>query len=365
MRSLLKTAGKLTAQGRHFFEGHTNSKLPFLNECRDKIATASFTLSSIYLRSLPEQTLERIILNTCSLSPIQATMAHWADWSLHRQGFNGNLSKQPKFIFVKSEFRYLAEFYTKYLPRIHPHTRFILISGDSDETIPLQTDLRFPANNQEQLHLLRRLHDDPRLTRWFSQNIDFKWEKLHAIPLGYWEHGGTSLFRTLLKNPKTTPIENRKLKIFCAHRLRPGAQWEKRSQVTKMALKEWKEYVDYYDNVPDASFFATISRYPFVMCVGGGGLDPSPKAWTALMAGAIPIIETNATTEAYRDLPVIYIDSWQSLRLDRDTLMQWLEQHQRHFNNPVLRQETLRKLSMGYWLAKIKSEPTNGATREG
>jgi hypothetical protein len=83
------------------------------------------------------------------------------------------------------------------------------------------------------------------------------------------------------------------------------------------------------------------------------------------MAGAIPVIETNATTEAYRDLPVIYIDSWQSLRLDRHTLMQWLERHQHHFNNPVLRQETLRKLSMGYWLAKIKSQPTNVATREG
>jgi hypothetical protein len=78
MRSLLRTCEKITTQGRLFFEGHSDSKLPLLNEGRDKIANASFTLASLYLKSLPEQALETIIQNTCSLSPIQATLAHWA-----------------------------------------------------------------------------------------------------------------------------------------------------------------------------------------------------------------------------------------------------------------------------------------------
>jgi protoheme ferro-lyase len=125
------------------------------------------------------------------MSPILATTAHWADWALHRQGFNGNLEKQPNMVFIKSGFNYIEEFITSCLSNISQRTRFILISGDSDKTIPFQTDQRFAAHSNEQVELLQRLHDDSRLISWFSQNIDCKWKKMHAIPLGYWEHGGS------------------------------------------------------------------------------------------------------------------------------------------------------------------------------
>jgi hypothetical protein len=83
------------------------------------------------------------------------------------------------------------------------------------------------------------------------------------------------------------------------------------------------------------------------------------------MAGAIPIIERNPTTEAYRDLPVVYIDSWETLVLDQDTLQRWIDTWQPSFNDPALRQEILRRLSMGYWLAKIKAQAAIDAKAAG
>ena len=37
-------------------------------------------------------------------------------------------------------------------------------------------------------------------------------------------------------------------------------------------------------------YLALVASVPFVACVHGGGLDPSPKAWEALLVGTIPII---------------------------------------------------------------------------
>lgn len=339
---------------RYYYQGFLNTGLPILDGFRDFIAQVSFSLTSGYLKRLPQATLETVVLNTCSLSPVLPSISHWADWSLHRQGFHGNLKIQPSFVFVKADFDYIETFHRHYLPRIDSGSRFVLVTGDSDATIPLQVDKRFPSNTERQLSLLRSLHDDPRILRWYAQNIDSDWPKIVPIPLGYWEPGGTRLLQSALNKEVLIPFHSRPLKAFCANRIRSGEQWEVRRIVESRALNEWSAYVDYFHGVPPENFFSVISGYPFVMCVGGGGLDPSPKAWTALMAGAIPIFEKNATTVAYHDLPVVYIDSWVTLELNEEIMRQWIDERRRFFEDPHLRKQVLHSLSMGHWLRKIR-----------
>jgi hypothetical protein len=72
-----------------------------------------------------------------------------------------------------------------------------------------------------------------------------------------------------------------------------------------------------------------------------------------LLAGAIPIIEVNETTQAYKGLPVVYVESWESLTLDREVLQSWLDQHAACFDDLNFHQSVLQKLSMGYWLRKV------------
>ena len=42
-------------------------------------------------------------------------------------------------------------------------------------------------------------------------------------------------------------------------------------------------------------------------------MDPSPKAWEAIMAGTIPIIQRNVLEDAYQHLPVVFVDSWEEI----------------------------------------------------
>jgi len=346
--------GKIIRGIRLHFQGHLDSGILLVDRCRDLLASACFAIVSRYLKSLTEERTNTILLNTCSLSPMLATIAHWADWSLHRQGFNGNIKKQPKLIFVKADILYLRTFYEKYLLLLDSSTRYILISGDSDATIPRQVDRRFASHDKTMINILKSIHDDPRLIHWYAQNLDESWAKQSPIPLGFWESGGTDLYREILKRDPRVAIREKQLKVFCAHRLRLGSQWQNRRLVTKKALNEWKEHVDYFEDVPPSQFFNKISHYAFVMCVGGGGLDPSPKAWTALMAGSIPIIEVNKTTEAYRGLPVIFVESWETMNLNFKIMHQWREMLAPHFEQTDLRIRVLEKLSMGYWIRHIR-----------
>jgi hypothetical protein len=309
---------------------------------------------SKHLKELPEERTNTILLNTCSLSPLLAPIAHWADWSLHRQGFNGNTKKQPKLIFVKADISFLNTFYNKHLPLIDSSTRYTLITGDSDATIPRQIDRRFAKHDETMIKMLKSIHDDPRLIGWHAQNLDAAWPKQSPIPLGFWEEGGTDLYRKVLQGSPRVGIREKQLKAFLAHRLRPRPQWLKRHVATQKALNEWKDHVDYFVEVPPSDFFLKISRYSFVMCVGGGGLDPSPKAWTAMLAGAIPIIEVNKTTEAYRDLPVIFVESWETPNLNSEDMHQWREELAPYFEQADLRMRVLQQLSMGYWIRHIR-----------
>ena len=71
-------------------------------------------------------------------------------------------------------------------------------------------------------------------------------------------------------------------------------QWKDRHDVMKMCLKNLKIHnkdvcyrpIDMDKNgVKHKEFLKLLVEYPFVACVHGGGIDPSPKAWEALLLG--------------------------------------------------------------------------------
>ena len=67
-----------------------------------------------------------------------------------------------------------------------------------------------------------------------------------------------------------------------------------------------------------------LSRYNFTICVHGGGIDPSPRAWEAIMRGSIPIIRESPVAEAYRMLPVVIIptfDDHNAINLEKMYIM--------------------------------------------
>jgi hypothetical protein len=43
------------------------------------------------------------------------------------------------------------------------------------------------------------------------------------------------------------------------------------------------------------------------------GLDPSPKAWEAILLGTIPIIQYSTLDDAYERFPVVFVNEWNEI----------------------------------------------------
>ena len=63
----------------------------------------------------------------------------------------------------------LPQFLGKVWPRVHPETRCVLVSGDSDWGVPGE----LWSKHREELPPLRELLEDRRLRAWYTQNFDF------------------------------------------------------------------------------------------------------------------------------------------------------------------------------------------------
>jgi hypothetical protein len=320
-----------------------------------RINRRRFSITGASLRR-QNPSADGLVLNTRMVDAFIPSIAHWADWSLTKYGFSGDLRRQPNIIYVKAVPECLDLFLRHYLPLIEASSRFVLITGDADTTLPQQVDRRFPDYISSGLHQrLLTLVDDPRLLHWYAENLDIPLDGVTPIPLGCINGDGHHHYQQTLGEMAPIDLRNRPLKAFCAHYVREGSQWDTRKQVTRQAKGPWSHFVDYREQIPYAEFFPTLKTYPFVLCVGGGGLDPSPKAFTALLAGAIPIIERNHTTTAYADLPVAYVDNWDTGSLDPARLQGWLDQWHPDFEDPARRRRVLETMSMASWLRRIRA----------
>jgi len=111
---------------------------------------------------------------------------------------------------------------------------------------------------------------------------------------------------------------DRPLKILVSDRVREGTgQWATRAKVMSMcdALPKYCIRPSNFtaEGVAHDTYIALLKSVPFVACAHGGGLDPSPKAWEAIMAGTIPIIQHSPLDDAYSQLPVAFVHSWEDL----------------------------------------------------
>jgi hypothetical protein len=78
------------------------------------------------------------------------------------------------------------------------------------------------------------------------------------------------------------------------------------------------------------------------------GIDPSPKAWETIMAGSIPIIQHTTLDDAYKHLPVAFVDNWEQLlqpanhTVLEDMLKGWIDALQPYYvQGSALRRRTL------------------------
>lgn len=261
--------------------------------------------------------------------------------------------RHPRHIFIsmrapKPAIRYFME---EVLPNLSE--KFVLITGSEDITIPNQTDLRWAPFDTYTRKTLNLIADHPLLTHWFAENLDEKWtHKVSPLPTGFvFPH---AIRNRRYKHPTVQKIEDRPLVALCAHRVRDGKQWQLRKNVLALAKDEWKQFSKLVESpVSEQEFLSLVESCSFVMCVEGGGIDPSPKAWQAIQHGSIPIIKRTPASEAYAELPCLIIQDWHDDALNTDLLYKAKSRLIPAFDTVKGRTETLNKLSLFHWWQKI------------
>jgi len=201
-----------------------------------------------------------------------------------------------------------------------PPGRPIVYAGD-DPTFPQQTDARYPNESLEgNTALVARLRAKG-ASEVFVENLDTAGIGATPLPVGILPTMAMGSVRLVTTRTSARSSVPRQLRVFSAARVRDGAQWETRRRVAELARHEWSGFCDHLDREVDVrAFRRLLSTYAFILCPQGGGLDPSPKAWEALLAGCIPIVERSPTSEGYAHLPVLLVDRWAPEALSEDRL---------------------------------------------
>lgn len=259
----------------------------------------------------------------------------------------------PRHVFVslRAPFHALAFFWDHVLPQLHGP--FVLVTGSEDVTVPRQLDRRWRPFDEVERARLRALRDDPRVLHWFAENLDDDDGHPRVSPLPVGLVFATPPHVPSAVVPEVPSLASRPARILCAHRVRTGPQWDLRREASAIARRHpgTCDVVD--DELPEDAFLREVEAHAFVMCVGGGGLDPSPKAWQSILHGAIPIVLDGPLRPAYACLPVAFVPRWDDAVFAPAQLAAWQRGLALHFDDPAGRAETVRRLGLDYWWGKI------------
>lgn len=231
------------------------------------------------------------------------------------------------------------------------HCRFILVSGDSDTTIPeevftCEEDFLAFTNNENLIH-------------WYSQNCVLSdHPKLSKIPIGLDYH--TMSNKHTDWGEKISPGEQEQLLQTIVHHSKPF--WEREIKCysnfhfsmtakygfdRKYAIRDIPKELVFYENkkINRKETWEIQSKYAFVISPHGNGLD-CHRTWEALCLGCIVIVKKSGISDLFDGLPVLVVDDWKDIT---DNL---LHSTLDRYKNTKFDYD---KLTLKYWIAKIKN----------
>lgn len=236
----------------------------------------------------------------------------------------------------------IRDFLENYLPIIT--NKFILISGDCDETFP------YDILTEEEFNSF--INSD-KLIHWFVQNCVIIHPKITGIPIGL-DYHTMSMYDHEWGNHKS-PLNQEKILLNLARQSRPF--YDRMIKIYSnchFAIKTAKygyDRQDAIDKVPkDLVYYepTKINRFDswkkqtnfaFVLSPHGNGLD-CHRTWEALCLGCIPIVKTSNIDYLYKNLPVLIVQDWSDVTLNL-------------LNNTILlfrnKAFNFNKLTLKYW----------------
>lgn len=187
------------------------------------------------------------------------------------------------------------------------------------------------------------------LITWWTINCHINHHKVKSLPLGlqnlHWRFDGNTqsdpkTYKKYKSNPKEKKIlgsflvqNNHHERITC---LNTAKKINCELRIFKPEDRKNERYVDDY--------FDTVSRYKFVLCPWGAGID-THRLWETLYLGSIPITRQHTVYKDFKDYPIVFLDDWEELtELDFESL--WIK-----YSEQVKHED---RIYFEYWKNKIK-----------
>jgi len=230
----------------------------------------------------------------------------------------------------------LRNFIISYLPNLI--YKFVLVSGDSDTTVP--QDIRNEAN-----YLLQH----PLLICWYSQNCTEPSEKLKQLPIGLdfhtLERGSYSWGPQQSINEQYQDIINLKnLQIPKLSKCYANFQFLMNTRYAKdriSAIEQIPRNLVFYEPSKTTRIICwdNMIQYKYVISPHGNGLD-CHRTWEALVLGCIPIMKSSPLDPMFKGLPVLIVKEWS------DITQELLDNFQGDNSN-------IEKLELSYWIQEF------------
>jgi hypothetical protein len=237
----------------------------------------------------------------------------------------------------------LPRFVAEYLP--HVSVPFVLVSGDSDMTVPDDYPNAWEA-----------IVASPLVRRWYAQNCTrTDHPKVVQLPIGLY-------FHTVIRGPhpwstRLSPAQQEaQLYQVCA---------VPRTQQTKcygnfhflLTTRYGHDRHDAMARIPRAMIdyeprrtsrlhtWTTMRGYRYIVSPHGNGLD-CHRTWEALALGCIPIVKSSPLDPMYAGLPVLIVRDWNEVTQERLTSF-------------VPDRSALHKLTLTHWNNQINDHTSH------
>ena len=175
----------------------------------------------------------------------------------------------------------------------------VLVSSESDRPITEEFLQRCP----------------PQIAHWFSTNIQTKDERLSALPLGL----ANSYCGITLKAPliaaHSRPFAERSRWLYVNFRTtsNPAVREPAMHHFRSLRRADWVTVQE--AGLGFEGFLEEMTSHRFVLCPPGNGID-THRLWEALYSRTIPVALAHPAMDAFRDLPILFVEDFRQLTRD-------------------------------------------------
>jgi len=215
-------------------------------------------------------------------------------YTTNREDISWTTLESGSVVFVDAPL--LNEFVASILPKIP--TPFVLVTHQGDTEI-----------NSNYAILL----DNPKILRWYAQNLSFDHPRVFPLPIGlenqfFHNNGIVSDYQKLRKKR----LVKKDFRIVEAFNL--GTNPDKRYPCYR-ALWSNPLAVHFPPCLNSRVYRQQLVHYGFVASPPGNGLD-CHRTWEAMYLRVVPVVENNLMNQRFYDLglPLVLVDDWNSMR---------------------------------------------------